>query len=147
MSEREVEHNVVMVGVDGSPASRGALRWAVRQAEAVSGRVVAVLAWQEPTGFGLGVTVPPGIQWGEEARVSLHSTVASALGERVPVPIEQRVVEGHPAEVLLSQSKDADLLVVGSRGLGGFVGTLLGSVSRQIVSHATCPVVVIPDKP
>lgn len=147
MSESEVEHGVVMVGVDGSPASRRALRWAVRQAEATGGRVIAVLAWQEPTGFGLGVTIPPGVEWSEEARASLHSTVVSALQERAQAPVEQRVIEGEPAEVLLSESKDADLLVVGSRGLGGFVGTLLGSVSRHVVAHASRPVVVVPDRP
>jgi nucleotide-binding universal stress UspA family protein len=146
MTVSEAERGVIIVGVDGSPSSRRALRWALQQAEATGKRIVAVQAWQVPAVYGTGAMVMPGVQWGEEARVSLESIIASAIGDQSRVPIEQRVIEGHPAAVLLSQAADADLLVVGSRGHGGFVGTLLGSVSRHVVSHTPCPVVVVPDE-
>lgn len=138
---------VVVVGVDGSPSSRRALRWAVDQAEATGMRVMAVQAWQVPTMYGAGAMVMPGVDWGEKARTELESTVASAAGKEPRVPIEQRLVEGHPASALLDQAEKAgaDLLVVGSRGHGGFVGMLLGSVSLHVVTHARCPVVVIHD--
>lgn len=146
MTVSEAEHGVVMVGVDGSPSSRRALRWAVDQAAATGKRVVAVQAWQVPTMYGTGAMVMPGIDWGEEARISLESIVASAVGERPQVPIEQRAAEGHPARVLLKHAQNADLLVVGSRGHGEFVGALLGSVSLHVVAHARCPVVVVHDE-
>jgi nucleotide-binding universal stress UspA family protein len=136
----------VVVGVDGSPSSRRALRWALEQAEATGAKVVAVLAWQVPRNFGTGVMVMPGAQWDAEARNTLRSAVAPASSERPRVAVEQRVVEGHPVEVLLHEARDADLLVVGNRGLGGFAGALLGSVSQHCVHHATCPVVVIHDR-
>jgi len=145
MSDRKQEAGVVVVGVDGSPSSRRALRWALRQAEATGMKVVAVYAWRAPTGYGTGVMVMPGVQWADEARASLESTVEAAAAKWPHVTIEQRVLEGHPAEILLNQTEDADLLVVGSRGHGGFVGALLGSVSNHCVHHATCPVVVVPD--
>ncbi|MEV3936804.1 universal stress protein [Glycomyces sp. NPDC049804] len=148
MTVPESSGGVVIVGVDGSPSSRRALRWAVEQAEATGKRVVAVQAWQVPAMYGTGAMVMPGVDWGEEARTALESTVASAVGKESRAAIEQRVVEGHPASALLDQVGDADsdLLVVGSRGHGGFVGMLLGSVSLHVVAHARCPVVVVHDK-
>lgn len=146
MTDPESGHGAVIVGVDGSPASRRALRWALEQAEATGKRVVAVHAWQVPTVYGTGAMVMPGVDWGDEARISLESIISSAVGKDTPVPIEQRVIEGHPAAVLLDQAEDADLLVVGSRGHGGFVGMLLGSVSLHVVTHASCPVAIIHDE-
>jgi nucleotide-binding universal stress UspA family protein len=134
------------VGVDGSPSSRRALDWAMRQAEATGMKIVALLAWRAPTGYGTGALVASGVDWANEARASLESIVAPVSEEWPQVPVEQRVLEGHPAEVLLAQTEGADLLVVGSRGHGGFAGALLGSVSTHCVHHATCPVVVIHDK-
>ncbi|MFG3341281.1 universal stress protein [Glycomyces sp. NPDC048151] len=140
------QHGRVVVGVDGSPSSRKALRWALGQAEATGAKVVAVHAWQVPRNFGTGAMVMPGAQWDAEARSTLRSAVEPAAAERPQVAVEQHVAEGHPVEVLLEQSEDADLLVVGNRGLGGFAGALLGSVSQHCVRHATCPVVVIHDR-
>ncbi|MDA1360943.1 universal stress protein [Glycomyces luteolus] len=146
MSDRKKpEQGAVVVGVDGSPPSRRALRWAVRQAEATGMKIVAVYAWRPPTRYGTGVMVMPGVEWAEEARAALYSTVETFSARWPNVPIEQRVIEGHPAAVLLEQAEGADLLVVGSRGHGGFMGALLGSVSNHCVHHATCPVVVVPD--
>ena len=145
MSERKQEQGVVVAGVDGSPSSRRAFDWALWQAEATGMKVVAVLAWRAPTGYGTGALVASGVEWSEEARIALESIVSPASAEWPQVPVEQRIIEGHPAEILLNQAEGADLLVVGSRGHGGFVGTLLGSVSNHCVQHATCPVVVVHD--
>ncbi|MDA1360900.1 universal stress protein [Glycomyces luteolus] len=146
MSDRKQEQGVVVVGVDGSPSSRRALDWALRQAEATGMKIKAVLAWRAPTGYGTAELVASGVQWADEARNSLESIITPASAEWPQVPVERRVLEGHPAEVLLKQAEGADLLVVGSRGHGGFAGALLGSVSSHCAHHATCPVVVIHDK-
>lgn len=146
MSDRKRERGVVVAGVDGSPSSRRALDWALRQAEATGMTIVAVLAWRAPTGYGTGALVASGVEWAEEARIALESIVGPVSAAWPHVPVEQRVLEGHPAEILLSQAEGADLLVVGSRGHGGFAGALLGSVSNSCVHHATCPVVVIHDR-
>ena len=146
MSDRVRRQGGIVVRVDGSPSSRRALDWALRQADATGLKVVAVLAWRAPTGYGTGALVTQGVDWADEARASLESIVAPASAPWPQVPVEQRVLEGHPAEILLDQARSADLLVVGSRGHGGFVGALLGSVSNHCVHHATCPVVVVHDR-
>jgi nucleotide-binding universal stress UspA family protein len=128
-----------------------AFEWAVREAALRGGSVHALMAWQgHPQIYGEGV--------GLALSVEVHDVVASAAADEVArlddqsrsldipaVPTTWEAVEGHPAGVLVTAADDADLLVVGSRGRGGFVGMLLGSVSRQVLSHARCPVVVVPD--
>ncbi|MFC3495783.1 universal stress protein [Glycomyces rhizosphaerae] len=146
MSDRARGQGVIVVGVDGSPSSRRAFDWALRQADATGMKIAAVLAWRAPTGYGTGAWVAQGVDWAEEARIQLESIVAPASAEWPQVPVEQRFLEGHPAAVLLEQAQGADLLVVGSRGHGGFAGALLGSVSNHCVHHATCPVVVVHDR-
>jgi len=137
----------VLVGVDGSPASAMALAWAARYAKAIGGTVRCVLAWHYPAAAGpapIGhapASVTGEVEQGK--RDELDQAVAASLGDRPSVPVEREVVYGHPAQVLTEQSKDADLLVVGNRGHGGFTGMLLGSVSMQCVTHAACPVTVV----
>ena len=83
----------------------------------------------------------------EHARQAAEEAVAKAaaqLGEPQPVPVTVRTVTGFPAQELIEASRDADLLVVGSRGRGGFARLVLGSVSDQVMHHAHCPVVVVP---
>jgi nucleotide-binding universal stress UspA family protein len=139
----------IVVGIDGSEASKEALSWALAEARLRGDTVEAVHAWTAPyaapTGLP-GALVPPvdermteAIRNGAEAL--LAETVAeAAAGE---VAIEQRVVEGPAATALIEAAKGAELLVVGSRGHGGFTGLLLGSVSDQVASHAPCPVVIV----
>lgn len=146
MSDRVHESGTIVVGVDGSAPSQRALEWALRQAEATGAIVVAVRAWTVPTGYGTGALTVPGVQWHADAEKSLEAAVALTSGERLEVPVRRLVAEGHPVTVLLAQAKGADLLVVGSRGHGGFVGAMIGSVSRHVVNHAPCPVVVIRDE-
>jgi nucleotide-binding universal stress UspA family protein len=77
------------------------------------------------------------------ARAALDATLDEAIPDTGDVNVERRVVEGAPAAVLVDESRDADLLVVGSRGRGGFAQLLLGSVSQQCAHHANCPVVIV----
>lgn len=132
----------IVVGLDGSPQSLVALEWALTEARLRSGRVRVVTAWQYPaTGFGLNVPI-----WDVEAiSQDAQNIQDEALKDAVAdgVDISREILQGPPAPVLLEAAKDADLLIVGSRGRGGFTGLLLGSVSGQVVQHATCPVLVV----
>lgn len=132
-----------MVGVDGSPSSREALRWAVRQAALTGSVVDAVIAWRDPSGYGGYGWLIEDAGYRDLAAKTLGETVDGIVTAGSGVTVRQHVVEGHPARVLLDAAQGAGLLVVGSRGHGGFTGMLLGSVSQHCVQHAPCPVVVI----
>ena len=131
----------IVVGVDGSPASLGALTWAVRQASLTGAVVEAVTAWQFPATYG-GYPIVDQIDWQQDAQTIQDIAVKEALGDEA-TSLVRRVDEGHTVRVLLDAAADADLLVVGSRGHGGFTGMLLGSVSEHVVAHAPCAVVVV----
>ncbi|MGI8578141.1 MAG: universal stress protein [Nocardioidaceae bacterium] len=133
----------IVVGVDGSPASIDALKWATRQATLTGATVEAVISWQHPRGYG-GYPISVEVDWPSNAHSVLDTAVAEALASE-PGVVSRKVVEGHPAKVLVDAAVGADLLVVGSRGHGGFVGMLLGSVSEQVAAHASCPVLVVRD--
>lgn len=143
------EHSteLVVVGVDGSPASAMAMAWAARYARAMGATVRAVLAWHYPAAAGPApIGVAPAAVAGdiEQARrEDLDKAIAATFGDPPSVQVEPKVVYGHPSQVLIDESRDADLLVVGSRGHGGFTGMLLGSVSTHCVTHAACPVTVV----
>jgi nucleotide-binding universal stress UspA family protein len=139
----------IVVGVDGSDASNAALRWAADEAKLRGATIVAVHAWQAP--------VPP-IEVGaptltaldtvellpelERAAQRLVETVVEEVAGDAGVEVEAVAVEGPAATALIDAARDAELLVVGSRGRGGFLGLLLGSVSHQVAQHAPCPVVI-----
>jgi nucleotide-binding universal stress UspA family protein len=134
----------IVVGVDGSPHSEEALRWALGQARLTGRPVDAVRAWRIPVGYGVEAGGPLLLHdWEGHAAGSLRDTVASVVEPADVDRVSQRVVKGHPAAVLLDAAVDAALLVVGNRGRGGSTGMLLGSVSRHVIARATCPVVVI----
>ena len=139
--------NTIVVGVDGSPTSVKALRWAIRIAGAAGMRIVAVNAWGLPVTAAIPGAIdpaafPPAEVYEDSARRVLEDAVAS-LGD-VDVEITQQVVPGNAAHVLLDQSADAAMLVVGSRGHGGVAGLLLGSVSHAVVGKSKVPVTVVP---
>ena len=132
----------VVVGVDGSDQSRTALRWGAAVATAIGARLDAVIAWNYNTGYGAGY-LPSDLNPSTEADKVLTQTVDAVFGSDRPVTMRLAVCEGQPARVLLDESEGARMLVVGSRGHGGFMGLLLGSVSASVAEHATCPVLVL----
>ncbi|TKJ31413.1 hypothetical protein A6V29_18350 [Blastococcus sp. CCUG 61487] len=133
----------MVVGVDGSAHSAQALLWAVGQARLTGQQVQAVTTWQVPVSWGEAAAVIGTVDWEEAARETLAATVADVVPAADADRVVQRVLMGHPAHTLLEVADGAALLVVGSRGRGGFAGLLLGSVSQHVISSATCPVVVI----
>lgn len=137
----------VVVGVDGSQSSKAALRWALEYAERTGAGVTAVFVWTYPAEFSYGLT-PPGDAWhpDTDARQALDAAVHEVVADQPPPDFETAVCEGHPAHVLVELSADAEILVVGSRGHGGFTGMLLGSVSEACAAHARCPVLIIREK-
>lgn len=134
----------VVVGIDGSEQSKQALRWAAHFAAASGARLDAIAAWMLPTSYGLRWTAVPE-EFGPEAQTEkiLTATVDDVFGGQRPEDMQLSVCEGNPAKVLIDGSKGALMLVVGSRGHGGFAGLLLGSVSASVAEHATCPVLVM----
>ncbi len=136
------EHRIV-VGVDGSNPSTAALAWAVRQAGLTGAAVDVVTAWEFPSFFPAPWPPDLGGDWKELAQRVVTEAVAELPDSARQVEIRPRVAEGNAPQVLLDASDGADLLVVGSRGHGGFMEALLGSVGQHCVHHATCPVVVI----
>lgn len=139
----------VVVGVDGSETSRHALRWAAAEAEARDAELHVVHAWDVGS-VGAGVGLTPGRRattapesQREVAEKLLADVVSEELGATPPGKIRNSLGRGGAAGVLLEAAKGASLLVVGSRGLGGFAGLLLGSVSTKMANHAPCPVVIV----
>lgn len=135
------EMKQIVVGVDGSEGSLRALAWATGEAEHHGAKLRAVMSWSPMMpglGQGYSVAAGPGFDEKEFAKNRLDEILGENDSDAEPV-----VVEGRAAKVLIDQSADADLLVVGSRGHGGFAGMLLGSVSQHASAHAECPVVVI----
>ena len=140
-------HGRIIVGVDGSEAAEHVLRWAADEAERWGATLMVVNAWAAPralTPFDAGVTfdVTALEEAGRSDLVARVDVVRQEMGDEAPV-MEVRLVGASPAHALIEAAKDADLLVVGHRGRGGFAGLLLGSVSQQAVHHASCPVVVV----
>jgi nucleotide-binding universal stress UspA family protein len=145
----------IVVGVDGSDPSRGALDWALGEASLRSARLVAVHAWSffpsvssDPFPGGYGQVSVATEEAYEALRLAaerlLESEVSAASRAHEGVEVELQTVEGRPAVVLLEAARDAQLLVLGTRGHGGFAGLLLGSVSQQCAHHAPCPLVSVP---
>ena len=140
----------IVVGVDGSENAGAALAWALEEGRRRGAAVEAVHAWQEPvvggTAAGL-VPVPIDTDAFEQgSRQQLDQAVDAVGDDATDVEVQRILIHDSPARALLDRAVGADLLVVGRRGHGGFMGLLLGSVSQQIVWHAPCPVVIVPPK-
>ncbi|TFV61390.1 universal stress protein [Mycobacterium sp. PS03-16] len=152
MSSNTTLHGVV-VGVDGSPAGKVAVNWAARDA-ALRGVALTMVRVVAPSDIQMWVEVPapPEYMRWQQQRSERDLADARRIAERAAagadraLTIEQKIVEGHATAVLVDMSKDADLVVVGSRGLGAWGKRLLGSVSTGVVHHAHCPVAVIHDQ-
>jgi nucleotide-binding universal stress UspA family protein len=141
----------IIVGIDGSDHSRHALEWAVREAAVRSAPLTVLTVQQAVVGYwGSPVLYPGDEDLAEQGRKTAQAETDSVLeeigSEPAPSAVTVRAVTGLPAEALLEAAADADMLVVGSRGAGGFKRLLMGSVSTQVTHHAPCPVVVIPDE-
>jgi nucleotide-binding universal stress UspA family protein len=139
----------IVVGVDGSSASKVALRWALEQAERTSAEVEAVIVWTPGTAVYACVPVAcPGDDLADAAEtVLLDTLVEVARDYGRSVPIRPRVLRGHPADELMRAARSAQLLVLGAPAHGTVAGLLLGSVSHQCVQRASCPVLVTPAAP
>jgi nucleotide-binding universal stress UspA family protein len=140
---------MIVVGIDHSSEAKAALRFAFEEARLRGAKLRAVHAIDSFRAYpslaggsysSLAVDVGADHRAAEEL---IESMIKEVEGERDDVEIETRVVEGVPAAVLVEESRGANLLVVGSRGRGGFAGLLLGSVSQQCAHHAECPVVIV----
>ena len=143
------DNGVIVVGVDNSDGAKEALRFALDEAKLRQATLRVVHTWQYGN-IGVegieGFAPVVGADLGDlrrAAEVALDATLHEVAPDPNGVAIERRVVEGAPATVLVDESRFADLLIVGSRGHGGFTGLLLGSVSQQCAHHAACPVVIV----
>jgi nucleotide-binding universal stress UspA family protein len=134
----------IVVGVDGSDSSTNALRRAIKLATAIGARVVAVSAWSYPA--SMGFTPVPTWSPENDAVELLEHVQRDVFGEDVPAWFSFETHPGPPAQVLIQASTDAEMLVVGNRGRGGFKGLLLGSVSATVTEYAECPVLVYHDE-
>ena len=143
MTEHGTAPGRIVVGIDGSESSKHALRWAARLAAAEGARVEAIIAWAYPQVYGS--PVDPIWRPDLDADTVLTDTLREVFGDERPAGLEGVVVHGSARTVLIEASRGASLLVVGSRGHGGFAGLLLGSVSSACSEHAHCPVLVFHD--
>ena len=140
------EWKTIVVGVDGSRGSRTALTWAAAEAAEHGAELIVVNVWEHtllpPAG---SVTVSEHYVPDPSQRTAddLVQVIKEELGEQPPLLVQPRVKQGTPAKVLIEESANADLLVVGKRGHGGFVGLVLGSVSQHVAAYANCPVAVV----
>ena len=136
----------ILVGIDGSDTSQLALRWALGEARLRQSSIEVVHAWHLPLlgthPYAIPMSDPK--EYEESAQRVLDTAVAREDLSGLASPVGRFLVCASPASAILTRAKGADLVVVGSRGLGGFAGLLLGSVSHQILHHASCSVVVVP---
>jgi nucleotide-binding universal stress UspA family protein len=139
----------IVVGVDGSPGSRAALAWALDEARLRGAALDVVHAWHAPAPvvpgpYGAAPHVDEDVT--EPVRRNAEQVLEHQLQavDTTGVEVEALLPSASAAEALVEIARDADLLVVGTRGRGGFKGLLLGSVSQQVTHHASCPVVIVP---
>jgi nucleotide-binding universal stress UspA family protein len=140
----------IVVGVDGSAGSRSALEWAAEEARTRKARLDVVHVWNYPWVVVAAGAAAAGV--GEEeyeagGRDVLERSIADVRPALEGVDVHPRLGSGDAAEVLLQAAAGADLVVVGSRGHGGFTALLLGSVGLHCAQHAPCPVVIVPSEP
>ncbi len=137
----------VVVGVDPSDEARAALEWALLYAARLAASVDVVHGWQSEREYVWLNTVPAPDDPTGTARQAVEKLVADARTataiDEGKVPVTIHVIEGRPVRILLDQGQGADLLVLGSRGHGGFAGLLLGSVSTECATHAPCSVTIV----
>ncbi|MCL5735969.1 MAG: universal stress protein [Actinobacteria bacterium] len=135
----------IVAGIDGSEHAEAALYFAAEEASVHKAPLLVICAWEIPMLIDPMAALPG--EWFEKLHEDAEGLVQAALArvkESHPkVSVEGKAIEGHPAEVLLDQAKDAGMIVLGSHGRGEFATLLLGSVVQQVIHHAPCPVVVV----
>ncbi|MEI8412827.1 MULTISPECIES: universal stress protein [unclassified Kribbella] len=140
----DVRDSVIVCGIDGSAAGQRAVEWAADEAERRGSRLRVVTVWSwDGLESGSSISSPAEARRraGEIQSDSLNSLVARSL----ELAIERQVLEGRPSEQICEAALDADLIVLGSHGHGGFHDALVGSTSLHVIRHAPCPVVLLPD--
>lgn len=138
---------MIVVGIDGSDGAARALRFAAEEATLRSTDLRIVAVWNVPAAYYAGEAMVPSMpvdQFGRAMETAAEHQIAEHLAGYPDLKTHLIVTKGSPAQVLVEKSERADMLVVGSRGLGGFRGLLLGSVGQQCAQHANCPVVIVP---
>ena len=134
----------IVVGIDGSEQSKQALRWGAELARMLGARLDAVIAWHFPTYYGYAWSVVPfDFDPAAIADKVVVGVIAEVLGDAAPEDMRVVVAESNPAQLLIKESDGALMVVLGSRGHGGFGGLLLGSVSMAVAEHAACPVLIM----
>jgi nucleotide-binding universal stress UspA family protein len=136
--------STIVVGVDGSPGSDAALRWAATHAPAFAAGLVAVHCWAPPVAHESELPEDEAAAMERDFGAVLDAAVDRVVAGSPDVPVERVLSRGDPAEVLTDLAAGAALLVLGSRGTSGHTGLVLGSVSRRCTDRATCPVVIVP---
>ena len=138
----------IIVGVDGSGHSQRALEWAMREAALRHASLTILTVHPAIVGyFGSMLTTPADLELTEQTQAAVKveaDRVLAELSGSHPESVTVRAVHGFPVEELVSASEDADIVVLGSRGVGGFTRMLMGSTAGQVVQHAHCPVLIIP---
>jgi nucleotide-binding universal stress UspA family protein len=140
------EWKTIVVGVDGSPNSRSALTWAAAEAANHGADLVVLNVWEHtllPPAGSVSVSEHYVPDPSQRTADDLLQVIKETLGDEPEVLVQPRVKQGRPAKVLIDESAEADLLVVGTRGHGGFAGLVLGSVSQHVAAYAKCSVVVV----
>ncbi len=141
----------IVVGVDGSPNSERALDWAMGQAAAVHAPLTVIAVHEVPKSYWGGIPVigPADealLEKLRQAAEEMTQQAAGRLGDAGPVSVKVHAVNGFVVKELVDASQNADLVVIGARGGGGFARVLVGSVSSEVVQHSACPVVIVPHK-
>lgn len=136
----------IIVGVDGSENSQEALRQAAQLSQALAAPLEVLVCWEEPAMYGAAYGYIPEVDpdaFLAESQRMLETTLEEVFGERRPGNLTTRLLHGRPVEVLIEESKNARILVVGRRGVGGVLSMIMGSVSSALVAHAHCSVLVV----
>jgi nucleotide-binding universal stress UspA family protein len=140
------EWKTIVVGVDGSAGSRKALTWAAAEAADHGADLVVLNVWEHtllPPAGSVSVSERYVPDPSQRTADELLQVIKEELGEQPSVLVQPRVKQGRPAKVLIEESTNADMLVVGTRGHGGFAGLMLGSVSQHVAAYAQCQVTVV----
>jgi nucleotide-binding universal stress UspA family protein len=144
LTEQDRRH--IVIGLDGSDSSVAALEQSVRLAQALDTSLEAVIVWAYPIAFtAYAINITPNLEG--VARDAATAAANRVFGTTWPDQFTLKVLQGNAAHVLITESVGAEMLVLGSRGHGGFAGLLLGSVSAACAEHASCPVLVVHEKP